>query len=251
MENGPHERQSHGKQPTRTSIPRNAYRAGRIASFHGLSVRASAARQRGTAYARMPFPDVKGRDCGGAFGACHGDVDEATLGLFDLSNVVLHPRTTQLSACAVGTTSRKSSRLDNLRRREIAIAANHEFDNRQLYLRELTYAFLPESIANFCELSRTFANLSRTPGRFPEPFPNFSRTPGRFPALFTRTSRHVMRGKGSVAVEGELGSKGDLLVGDPHTRLVTELANLAYARTGGLDVTREGHPDTGLALLCA
>ncbi len=190
MENGPHERQSHGKQPTRTSIPRNAYRAGRIASFHGLSVRASAARQRGTAYARMPFPDVKGRDCGGAFGACHGNVDEATLGLFDLSNVVLHPRTTQLSACTVGTTSRKSSRLGNLRRREIAIAANHEFDNRQLYLRELTYAFLPESNANFCELSRTFANFSRTPGRFPEPFPH-SRT---FPALFPNlTARHARR----------------------------------------------------------
>ncbi len=60
-----------------------------------------------------------------------------------------------------------------------------------------------------------------------------------------------MRGEGSVAVEGELGSKGDLLVGDPHTRLVTELANLAYARTGGLDITREGHPDIGLDLPCA
>lgn len=120
----------------------------------------------------MPFPDVKGRDCGGAFGACHGDVDEATLGLFDLSNVVLHPRTTQLSACTVGTTSRKSSRLGNLRRREIAIAANHEFDNRQLYLRELTYAFLPRvsrTLANFCEVSRTFPALPDVSRTFPEP----------------------------------------------------------------------------------
>ena len=47
-----------------------------------------------------------------------------------------------------------------------------------------------------------------------------------------------MHDKGVVAMEYEFGSKGDLLVCKPNAHLVTELANLAHAHAGGLDVTR-------------
>lgn len=72
---------------------------------------------------------------------------------------------------------------------------------------------------------------SATANSFSErPFPNLSRT---FPHV-----RFEIRRKGGITVEGEFGAERNLLVSHPHIGGIAELAHLAHAETGGLDVSR-------------